>query len=76
MDSLMAASESFYDNSEEEEVNVDLFNSFMKRITIWNYSFVTREHYLSLLNHVKEAMLKKYYIDMKSRMCGKILFFY
>ena len=76
MDSLMAASESFYDNSKKEEVNVDLFNSFMKRITIWDYSCVTREHYLSLLNHVKEAMLKKYYIDMKSRMCGKILLFF
>ena len=29
MEKLIAASESFYDNSKEEEVNVDLFNSFM-----------------------------------------------
>ena len=55
MDSLIAASESFYDNSKEEEVNVDLLNSFMKRITIWDYSCITREHYLSLPNHEKEV---------------------
>ena len=75
MDSLITASERFYDNSKEEEVNVDLFNSFMKRVTIWDYSCITREHYLSLPNHEKEVMLKKYYYDMKSRTCGKILSF-
>ena len=75
MDSLIAASKSFYDNSKEEEVNVDLFNGFMERSTIWDYSCTTREHYLSLPNHEKEAMLKKYYYDMKSRTCVKILLF-
>ena len=73
MDSLIATSESFYDNSKEEEVNVELFNSFMKRITIWDYSCITREHYLSLPNHEKEVLLKKYSQDMKTRACGKIL---
>ena len=73
MDSLIAASKSFYDNSKEEEVNVDLFNGFMERSTIWDYSCTTREHYLSLPNHEKEAMLRKCYYDMKSRTCGKIL---
>ena len=76
MDSLIAASENFHDNSKEEEVNVDLFNSFMKRITIWDYSCITKEHYLSLPNHEKEVMLKKYYFDMKSRTCSKILLFF
>ena len=73
MESLIAASESFYD---EEEVNADLFNSFMKRITVWDYSYITREHYLSLPNHEKEAMIKKYFFDLKSRTCGKILLFF
>ena len=59
MDSLIAASENFYDNSKEEEVNVELFNSFMKRIAIWDYSSITREHYLSLPNHEKDVLLKK-----------------
>ena len=59
MDSLIAASENFYDYSKEEEVNVELFNSFMKRITIWDYSCITREHYFSLPNHEKEVLLKK-----------------
>ena len=77
MDSLIAASESFYDNSKEEEVNVELFNSFMKCITIWNYSCITREHSLLLPNQEKEVLLKKkYYQDMESRTCGKILLFF
>ena len=75
MESLVAASESFYDKSKEEEVNADLFNSFNKHITVWDYSCITREHYLSLLNHEKQAMIKKYYFDMKSRTCSKNLFF-
>ena len=48
----------------------------MKRITVWDYSCITREHYLSLPNHEKEAMIKKYYFDMKCRMYGKILLFF
>ena len=46
----------------------------MKRITIWDYSCITREHYLSLPNHEKESMLI-YYYEMKSRTCGKTLLF-
>ena len=76
MENLIVASERFCDNSKKEEVNVDLFNSFMKRTTIWDYSCITKEHYLSLPYHEKEAMLKKYYFDMKSRTCGKILSFF
>ena len=59
MESLIAASESFYDNSNKEEVNVNLFNSFMHHITVWSYACITREHYLSLPNHEKEVMIKK-----------------
>ena len=54
MDSLIAASESFYDNSKEEEVNVELFNSFMKRIAIWDYSCIT-----SIIFHY-QIMKRKY----------------
>ena len=57
MGSLIAASESFYDNSKEEEVNVESFHSFMKRVTIWDYSCITRD--ISLPNHEKEVLLKK-----------------
>ena len=45
----------------------------MKRVTIWDYSLMTREHDL---NNEKEVMIKNYYHDMKNRTCGKILFFY
>ena len=74
MDSLIAASESFYDNSKEEEVNVELFKNFMKHITIWDYSCITREHYLSLSNQEKEVLLKKYYFDMKKKDVWFIIF--
>ena len=48
----------------------------MKRVTIWDYSLMTREHDLLLQNNEKEVMIKNYYHDMKNRTCGKILFFY
>ena len=54
MENLIATCESLYDKSKEEEVNVDLFNSFMRRITIWDYSCITREHFLSLQNNEKK----------------------
>ena len=73
---IAAASKSFYDNSKEEEVNVDLFDSFMHHITDWDYVCIRREHYLSLPNHEKEVMIKKYYFDIKSKTCGKILLFF
>ena len=74
MDSLIAASESFYDNSKEEEVNVELFNSFMKCITIWNYSCITREHSLLLPNQEKEVLLKKNTI--RTWKAGRVVRFY
>ena len=72
MESLVAACESFYEKSKEKQVNVELFISFMQKITVWDYLCITREHYFSLPNHEKEAMIKKYYFDMKSKTCGKM----
>ena len=72
MESLVAAFESFYEKSKEKEVNVELFISFMWKITVWDYSCITIKHYLSLPNNEKEAMITKYYFDMKSRTCGKM----
>ena len=46
----------------------------MKRMPVWDYSCVTREHYISLPNHEIEGLIKKYYFDMKSRTCGKIYY--
>ena len=64
MENLLAAAENFYDNSKEEEVNADLFNSFMRRITVWDYACITRKHYLSLPNHEKEVTIKKYFLKI------------
>ena len=46
----------------------------MKHITIWDYSCITREHYLSLSNQEKEVLLKKYYFDMKKKDVWFIIF--
>ena len=72
MESLITPSESFYDKSKEEEVNLELFNSFMKKNAVWDYSCITRAHYLLFSIHKKEAMVKKYKFDIKCRTCNKI----
>ena len=72
MESLVTASESFYEKSKEEEVNLELLNSFIKKITVWHCSCITREYFLSFPIHEKETMVKKYHFDMKSRTCCKM----
>ena len=75
MESLIKASENYQAVAKEEETNVEIFNQFMNKITVWDYSSVSREDYLSLPNHEKEAMLCKYYTDMKGRSSGKNFIF-
>ena len=75
MESLIKASEYHQAVAKEEETNVEIFNQFMNKITVWDYSSVSREDYLSLPNHEKEAMLCKYYTDMKGRSSGKNFIF-
>ena len=48
----------------------------MRRIIIWDYSCITREHFLSLPNNEKEAMIKRYHKDMDDKTCDKILLFF
>ena len=73
MESLIKASEQHQAVAKEEKINTDLFNEFMKKITVWDYSCISREHYLSLPNHEKQSMIKKYYYDMKSCSSSKDL---
>ena len=47
----------------------------MNKITVWYYSCVPREHYLSLSNHEKEVMFCKYYTEMKACSSGKNFIF-
>ena len=68
MESLIAASESFYNKSKEEEVNLELFNSFMKKKSQSGIILVLQE---SIISHCL-SMIKKYYFDMKSRRWGKM----
>ena len=72
MESLIKASEQNQAVAKEEKINPDLFNEFMKKITVWDYSCISREHYLSLPNHEKQSMIKKYYY-MKSCSSSKDL---
>ena len=68
MESLIAASESFYNKSKEEEANLELFNSFMKKKSQSGIILVLQE---SIISHCL-SMIKKYYFDMKSRRWGKM----
>ena len=66
MESLIKASENYQAVAKNEEINIELFKQFMIKVTVWDYSCVSREH-LSVPNQEKEAMLRKYYTDMKAR---------
>ena len=48
----------------------------MNKITAWDYSCVSKEHYLSFLKEEKEVMFCKYYTDMTARSSGKNFFFF
>ena len=43
----------------------------MNKITAWDYSCVSREHYLNFLKEEKEVMFCKYYTDITARSSGK-----
>ena len=36
------------DKPQEEEINPGLFNNFMKQITVWDSSLISRDSYLAL----------------------------
>ena len=59
------------DKTQEEEINPELFNSFLKQITIWDYSLISRDSYLALSYEEKEKLIKNYYHDMKNRSGGE-----
>ena len=47
--------------SQDKEVNPELNNNFMKQITIWDYSSISRDSY-----EEKEKLIESYYHDMKN----------
>ena len=59
------------DKPQEEEINPELFNNFMKQIAIWDYSSISRYRYLALSYKEKEKLIKNYYHDMKNRSGGE-----
>ena len=75
MENLIKASEQYQAVAKEEGINVELFNTFMNKITVWDYLCISREQYLSLPNHQKETMIKKNYCDMKCRISSKKFIF-
>ena len=42
MENLIKASENYQAMAKEEEINIDLFNEFMTKITVWDYSCIIR----------------------------------
>ena len=58
------------DKPQEEEINPELFNNFMKQIAIWDYSSISRDSCLALSYEEKGKLIKNYYHDMKNRSSG------
>ena len=60
-------------NNAQEEFDTNLFGQFMKKVTIWDYTSITRDTYLALFHDEKKKLFRRYYSDMKSRGSGKFL---
>ena len=75
MENLIKVSEQYLAVAKEEDINLELFNEVMRKITEWDYHCITREHYLSLSSNEKEAMVKKFYYEMKNHSSAKKFIF-
>ena len=75
MENLIKNCEQYQNLAVKDDMNVEPFTEFMKTICISDQLCISREHYLSLPNHEKEAMIKKYYNNMKSCTGGKKFIF-
>ena len=75
MENLIKVSEQYLAVAKEEDINLELFNEVMRKITEWDYRCITREHYLSLSSNEKEAMVKKFYYEMKNHSSAKKFIF-
>ena len=51
----------------QEGIDANLFGEFMKKVTVSDYSSITRDSYLVLSHDEKEKLIRRYYFDMKSR---------
>ena len=52
-------------NTQEFEAN--LFGQFMKKVTIWDHASITRDSYPALSHDEKKKLIRRYYLDMKTR---------
>ena len=76
MDAIINLSEQYQTVAKNEDLNIELFNHFMNKITVWDYSCNSREHYLSLPKEEKVVVLRKYYTDIKARSNGILFVFF
>ena len=55
MENLIKAPEQYQAVANEDDinVNVELFNEFLKKISIWGYNCISREHYRKVVKHVR-----------------------
>ena len=51
----------------EVQINEDLLQCFMKKVTIWYYHSVTKERYLALSSEENENHITQYYTEMVKR---------
>ena len=55
------------ESSPEIEINKEKLKYFTSKIKIWDYFQITQQHFLSLSEEEKTAILKKYYRELESR---------
>ena len=58
----------------QEEINQNLFGKFMKNVSIWDYTSISRDSYLALSHDEEEKLIWSYSSNMKSRGSGKSYF--
>ena len=71
MENLIKISMEVQQPEAQVEIDPELFEKFMQQIPIWDYSSISREGYVALPNFEKEALIRNYYVDMKSKGGGK-----
>ena len=60
MESLIKATENYQAVAKKVEIDIDPFNKFMKKISIWDYRCIRRKHYLSFSSDEKEDIINKF----------------
>ena len=57
-------------NNASETLYEELFGEFMKKVTLCDYTNISKGSYLSLSHDEREKIIRQYFFDMKARSSG------